>query len=859
MKHPVVDEGGADVRVPRFSMLRVVIAMAALYYLLTGFLMMFVWVKSYPISPPPANPAAAAAAAVTRIPPPGPHAVTLPSFFTFTVALPEKAGPLVRLFRIAAIVAAAYLILLHLPLKLYFLRLRRRRSAPEALGRTAEELALRSPLMTALMIFIAASADVVSRTLSLLGGQGAMHGVALRSIPFYAVVALLISFFAYYWQSHRMRMVFSPFIFTRTGFIQSSPRPRRKTIGAQLGMSKVITALLPLTLVILYLVAFASTVDVRSLSQEGKDLLFGTYRPLYGLLESSGELPATGPLSMPYLSVVDTLLFAGGVASAFVVSLIMLFLISRWSTHSIVDPIRELQRNVMLTARGDFTHVTPVRDTDEIGELTEDFNSMLASLRASESLRVEKEAAETANQAKSSFLANMSHELRTPLNAIIGFAQLMERGENLDAEQRESLATITRSGNHLLSLINDILDMSKIEAGRAELNPAAFDLREMLQTLEGMFTLRAREKRLTLIFDVAPQVPRYLVTDEGKLRQIIVNLLGNAIKFTAAGGATLRLTCRPEAGGDVRLAGEVEDTGVGISPEEMDGIFQPFTQTRRGGSQEGTGLGLSISRRYAELLGGSLSAKSQPGKGSVFSFEVRAGVADAGDVAPARPRRKVTGLAPGQQVFRMIVAEDRDSNRDLLIRILEPLGFSVKGVRNGAECVSLWESWEPHLIWMDIRMPVMDGTEATRRIKSSPRGRETLIIALTASAFDSDRREILAGGCDDFVRKPFVEEEIFQKLEEHLGVRFTFAEEAPVQAGAGAAPAARELDPAALAGTPQAWRDELARATVQADYERLLALAAEIRGTRPGAADSLTALVNAFEYEKILAALDLKG
>jgi two-component system sensor histidine kinase/response regulator len=265
----------------------------------------------------------------------------------------------------------------------------------------------------------------------------------------------------------------------------------------------------------------------------------------------------------------------------------------------------------MRAAQGDFTHVTPVRNADEIGHLTEDFNGMLANLQESDRLRIEKEAAEKANVAKSAFLANMSHELRTPLNAIIGFAQLLGRGGNLNEDQKQNLQTITQSGTHLLSLINDILDMSKIEAGRAEMNPRPFDLHEMLSGLDGMFSLKAKEKGLTLIFDVSPDVPRYVVSDEGKLRQVIVNLVGNAVKFTEKGGATLRVRSHPESGGDLRLLFEVEDTGVGIAADEIETLFQPFVQTRSGTEAlEGTGLGLPISRKYVALMGGRISAKS---------------------------------------------------------------------------------------------------------------------------------------------------------------------------------------------------------------------------------------------------------
>ena len=595
-------------------------------------------------------------------------------------------------------------------------------------------------------------------------------------------------------------------------------------------LSKTITALLPMALVILYLLTFSSTVNIRTAPPEERRILLGDFNQVYMQIEKSGNIPADAVLKLPYLTSVDTLLYILGTCTAFIITLLLLLLMSQWSTSAIVVPLEELQRNLVHVAQGDLTHYTPVRDTDEIGELTENFNAMLTSLRESGRLRIEKEAAEKANESKSAFLANMSHELRTPLNAIIGFAQLLDRGENLDDEQRQNLQTITKSGTHLLALINDILDMSKIEAGRAEMNPHPFDLHEMLSNLESMLSLKARDKGLSLIFDIAPDTPRYVTTDEGKLRQVIVNLVGNAIKFTERGGATLRLRARPETGGDWRLLFEVEDSGVGMAQDEVETLFEPFVQTRSGAAaQEGTGLGLPISRKYVSLMGGRVEVKSTVGTGSVFSFDVRVAPADEKQIVPPRPSRRVKGLAAGQPVYRILIAEDRDSNRQLLMKMLTPLGFDVRGVKNGAECVSEWESWEPHLIWMDMRMPVMDGYEATRRIKATAKGQATVIIALTASAFESDRKLILSEGCDDFVRKPFVEEEILEKLEHHLGVRFDYADEqaqSPQEQE-------RALSADAVAALPASWREGFRRATVDADYTRLLTMIEEIRPAHP--------------------------
>ncbi len=836
-------------RVPRFTMLGVVLVCIVLYYFLTSFLFVFVWARSIPTEFFMSHLAQGGAAASSMR-----TSELSQNFFLFTLRAPPAVHTWVTFLRIFSIVCVLSILLMHAPLRGMLTLRRHGRSVPDMLVEKCEKLALRSARSTAGLFFTAAAADVAIQIVKMLASDGNISAGAPRSVPFLIVVALLVTFFIYFWQNHRITGTYSPFVFTRAGFVQAQPRLGRKSIRSQMWLSKVITALLPMIIVLLYLLAFVSRTDIHALPPDQRQLLLGNFASVYAAVDKAGDIPAKAVFIAPYLTVVDTFLFIGGVSAAFVISLVLLLLIAQWSTLSIVVPLQELQKNVMKTAQGDFTHVTPVRDTDEIGELTENFNSMLASLRESDRFRIEKEAAEKANLAKSAFLANMSHELRTPLNAILGFSQLLSRGENLDQDQRDNIGTITQSGTHLLALINDILDMSKIEAGRAELNAHAFDLREMLTSLEAMFSLKAREKGLALIFDVAPDVPPYVVSDEGKLRQVIVNLVGNAVKFTTTGGATLRVRARPEPGNDVRLFFEVEDTGVGIAPEEIANLFEPFVQTKSGSeAQEGTGLGLPISRKYVSLMGGKVTAKSEPGKGSIFSFDVRVGPADPSQVSAPKSRRRVIGAAPGQQRFRILIAEDRDSNRTLLMKMLEPLGLDVKGVRNGAECVATWESWEPHLIWMDMRMPVMDGYEATRRIKATARGQATVIIAITASAFESDRRLILTEGCDDFVRKPFIEDEIYEKLEKHLGLRLLVAEESAA-AGGEAAPGA-SLAAEDVATLPAEWRDAFRKATADADYARLLSMLGEIGTQHPAVARALGQLVESFQYEKILAAL----
>jgi signal transduction histidine kinase/ligand-binding sensor domain-containing protein/ActR/RegA family two-component response regulator len=477
-----------------------------------------------------------------------------------------------------------------------------------------------------------------------------------------------------------------------------------------------------------------------------------------------------------------------------------------------------------------------------------------------------KEAAEAASRAKSTFLANMSHEFRTPLNAILGFTQIMVRDQRLPSDQKEDLQIVHRSGEHLLGLINDVLDMSKIEAGRATLNRRAFDLHRLLQGLEEMFAWRAEGKGIDLTLDLARGVPRYVRSDDGKLRQVLMNLLGNAVKFTEEGHVQLKVQAAAELyGGNVPVRFTVQDTGPGIGREEMDHLFEPFGQTASGRqSQEGTGLGLAISQQFVRLMGGEIRVSSEPGKGSTFQFELPLEVAGLADLEAPPLARRVAGLDPGQPVYRMLVVDDQAANRRLLRKLFEPVGFQVREAANGQKALEIWDAWEPHLIWMDMRMPVMDGYEATRRIKATTRGLATAVIALTASALEEDRVLILSEGCDDYVRKPFREEELFATAARHLGVRYTYEavppeagtapdgarspEELPLDEGEPLVARLREADPA--------WRDELRRATILGDLEAIHRLAGAVSAQNPELADGIISLADRYQHEQILACLD---
>jgi signal transduction histidine kinase/CheY-like chemotaxis protein len=573
------------------------------------------------------------------------------------------------------------------------------------------------------------------------------------------------------------------------------------------------------------------------------------------------------------------------------------------------------------------------------------------ALRESEAHnRALREAAETANRTKSEFLANMSHELRTPLNVILGFAQVMAREDSLTPEIREYLTTISRSGEHLLELINDVLEMSKIEAGGASLHPVCFDLHELLGILEEMLQLKARSKGLRLLFDCASTVPRHVQTDEGKLRQVLLNLLGNAIKFTQQGSVVLRVRQeaeekakgrRQKAEGErtedgerrtesekrnfiphplspiptsplapsphsLSLCFEIEDTGPGIDPNELDTLFEPFVQSSTGKhNREGTGLGLPISRQFVQLMGGEITLHSVQGQGTIVQFHIQVEIPGTVNVLPRPLQHRAIAIAPEQPTYRILVVEDHPESRQLLVSLLRSLGFEVQSAANGAVAIDLWRDWHPHLIWMDMRMPILDGYETTRRIREierkdaqirrpadpqreaivspSPRlpltpspphpvspssshppspiphplSPSTIIIALTASAFEEDRANVLAAGCNDFVRKPFREDVLLHKMVEHLGVEFIYAEPEqnfPTQGHPMVEPFLDrdELKTSLFSTMPDAWLNQFRQAANLGSDEQLLQLIQQIPPTHTFLSDALLPLIHNFYFDQLL-------
>ncbi len=543
-------------------------------------------------------------------------------------------------------------------------------------------------------------------------------------------------------------------------------------------------------------------------------------------------------------------------------------IIDRWAPKEVVFQTREqIARTIQLVAISvllilfatsiawAFTlrkALTKLRCAEEALRRYKDQLEETVQQRTSE-LLIARDAAEASNKAKSVFLANMSHELRSPLNGILGFSSLMRREPDLTAGQRETLDIINRSGEYLLALINDVLEMAKIEAGRLELEAAPFDLGAMVRDVTDMMRLRAEEKGLRLLLDQSSAFPRYIKGDEARLHQILVNLVGNAVKFTGQGGVTIRLGLRRDD--RLHLLMEVEDTGIGIKPEDQERLFQPFVQLAEPAEQKGTGLGLAITRQFVELMGGSIGVESTPGKGSVFRVELPvelAAEAETRSLPAGSQAGEVCCLAPGQPEFRILVAEDQRENQLLLMKLMTDIGLNAKLAENGEQCVKLFQEWRPQLIWMDRRMPVMDGVEATRRIRQLPGGREVKIVAVTASAFQEQRQKLLDAGMDDFVRKPYRIREIYGCLARHLGVKYLYRSGAP-EAGA-EAPAT--VTPEMLAVLPAPVRVELKAALESLDSSRIAAAIAEAGKTDAGLANTLTRLSENFGHQAILTALD---
>ena len=391
--------------------------------------------------------------------------------------------------------------------------------------------------------------------------------------------------------------------------------------------------------------------------------------------------------------------------------------------------------------------------------------------QAEEELEKAKATAETANRAKTAFLANISHEFKTPLHSILGFTQLLN-DSNLNETERNYLQTIQHSGQHLLELINDVLDLSKIEIGNFSYRENTFDLFRLLATVEAMFKGEAQRKGLDLIGQFPSDLPRYISTDRMKLNQVLINLLSNAIKYTFQGNVTLSVeVVGYTTANKAEILVSVKDTGIGISPENIEAIFKPFVRCEP--SQiltSGTGLGLSITQKYLELLGGELTVVSELEKGSNFSFQIPVEVSNVNPELSSEEQPVSKTDNEERKSYRILIVDDNATNRKLLTKFVSRFGFSTQAAKQGEEAIEIWVKWQPHLIFMDIQMPILDGYEATRIIKQTAQGKETKIIAVTANHSLEKEANFESDDWTDVIYKPFNSDLILQKIEQHLEI-----------------------------------------------------------------------------------------
>ena len=544
------------------------------------------------------------------------------------------------------------------------------------------------------------------------------------------------------------------------------------------------------------------------------------------------------------------------------------------STDVVLKPIRNLIQTTERFTAGEFAVRAAVFHDDEIGILSRAFNKMADEIcqlinsledkikdRTSELEQMNRLArqaqleAQEANETKDAFLANMSHELRTSLSAVLGYSELLQGDGGLSKRNREYVGTIHRSGLHMLTLINDVLDIAKIESKKMTLYSATFDLAGQVDDVTNMLKLRADAKQLEYVVTGRDNLPRSVQGDATKLRVVLLNLIGNAIKFTESGSVHVDFSATAESAGEILFAVTVKDTGSGIDPAEQEKLFQFFSQTESGRlSQSGTGLGLAISQEYIRMMGGEIRVSSQVGAGSRFSFEIVLKLAE-GEVkyAPTGALRRVVGLKDGRKAPRVLVAEDTEENRTLLVRQLGPLGMEIYSAADGQEAVDQFLRHQPDLIWMDIRMPVLDGIEATRRIKAMTQGARTKIIAVSAHAFESEKDSLRAAGFDGFVAKPYQAAELYQTMAELLGLEYIYEME-PESAGALGATAPIRSD--AALELPDELRQALRAAVIRLDVIEVNRLIHSLKESNPNAAAVLSQLANNLEYSQMLRLID---
>ncbi len=543
-------------------------------------------------------------------------------------------------------------------------------------------------------------------------------------------------------------------------------------------------------------------------------------------------------------------------AIAIVISIILISFLAKLRRY-----LAQLHRSMEIIGKGNFKEKLAVDGDDELSQISMAINMTTNNLgEIHQELEKRIIEAESANMSKSLFLANMSHELRTPLNAILGFSNIVAEAKNIDTEQKENLAIISRSGEHLLSLINDILTISKIEAGGERLSEHKIDLYALLDDLKEMFLLKAEQKQLNFILIREDGLPRYVITDEVKLRQILINLIQNGLKFTFNGHVILSVYRKQTSQtNDVNqfIQFEIEDTGIGIDKDNHDRIFEVFAQIDPSHErQQGSGLGLPLSKRYVELMKGALTVASEKDKGTTFTFTIPVKVSRSAVVGTQNKFTEMIGIHKNQSEKRILIVDDKWDNRRLMVKLLSPLGVKLEEAWDGEEAVSLWRQFNPDLIFMDIRMPVMDGKEATQKIKKEDKEGKTIIVAVSASVFEEEKASILNSGCNDLLSKPFGSYDVYNLLEKHLAMQFQYVEQKDIKQAPVILKGTEKISHQdLLADVPEKILIELEQAVVRAEMDKIFKAIKEIEPYNSSLANTFSQLANDFAYDKISALL----
>ncbi len=473
-------------------------------------------------------------------------------------------------------------------------------------------------------------------------------------------------------------------------------------------------------------------------------------------------------------------------------------------------------------------------------------------------------ALQSSNQAKSDLLSHISHELRTPLSVIQGYSQLLQQDGCLTPQQQGDLAVIARTNQYLMTLFDEILEISSIQAGKASLKLTCFNIRCLIQDILEMLQVKAQGKGLRLQSSIEPDVPQYIKADRNKLQQILVNLLENAIKFTEIGCVTLRI-----AGSDslwsveeeglfsvddaYALFFEVEDTGMGMETEKLSQIFEPFQRGNfASGMVKGSGLGLFICQQLIQLMGGYLQVNSIVGQGTLFQGKVEVNIPETTEIPLASPHLAVVGLAAHQPDYRLLIVDDKVENRQLLKRLLTPLGFQIQEATNGEDAITLWHEWQPNLIFMDTRMPKMDGYQAIEQINNEIQSHSTIIIAVVSGKLDTPQTNLLLNNCHDILRKPFDLEILLAKIATHLHVQYRYAlPEENLLRHHWAGETKITLTSADLANLSDSWKVSVYQAASAGHSNKLTELIQQIPSEQTELIDQLKYLIYHFNFRKI--------